>query len=71
MFGTDRFSRFPDSWIQAGRFAGEDRRRILDSAQIRSPLPGAVGEVIAFLQKHMSRGSNRSGQKDGSLDHTL
>jgi predicted HTH transcriptional regulator len=46
---------YPDAWIQAGRFAGRDRRRILDSAEVRSYLPEAAEEVIAFLQKHMTR----------------
>ena len=57
LFGKDRLSRFPDAWIQAGRFAGRDRRRILDSTEVRSYLPQAVVEVIAFVQKHMSRES--------------
>ena len=36
LFGKDRFARFPDAWIQAGRFAGTNRIRLLDSAEIRS-----------------------------------
>ena len=55
LFGADRLSRFPDAWIQAGRFAGNDRRRIMDTTEVRSYLPGAAEEVIAFLQKHMTR----------------
>jgi ATP-dependent DNA helicase RecG len=55
LFGINRFDRFPDAWIQAGRFAGTDRRRILDSAEIRSPLPSAAEEALAFLRKHSSR----------------
>ena len=55
LFGKDRFGRFPDAWIQAGRFAGLDRRSILDSTEIRSYLPQAVEDAIAFLQKHMTR----------------
>jgi predicted HTH transcriptional regulator len=30
LFRVDRLSHYPDAWIQAGRFAGKDRRRILD-----------------------------------------
>ena len=30
LFGKDRFARFPDAWIQAGRFAGTNRTRLLD-----------------------------------------
>ncbi|MBI3470547.1 MAG: putative DNA binding domain-containing protein [Candidatus Solibacter usitatus] len=55
LFGAARLKHFPDAWIQAGRFAGRDRRRILDSTEVRSYLPGAAEEVIAFLRKHMTR----------------
>jgi len=50
LFGADRLRHFPDAWIQAGRFAGNDRRRIMDTTEVRSYLPGAAEEVIAFLQ---------------------
>ena len=55
LFGADRLNHYPDAWIQAGRFAGNDRRRILDSTEVRSYLPGAAEDVIAFLRKHMTR----------------
>ena len=55
LFGTDRLNHYPDAWIQVGRFAGNDRRRILDSIEVRSYLPGAADEVISFLRKHMTR----------------
>ena len=55
LFGADRLNHYPDAWIQVGRFAGNDRRRILDSVEVRSYLPGAADEVISFLQKHMTR----------------
>lgn len=55
LFGTDRLNHYPDAWIQAGRFVGNDRRRILDSTEVRACLPGAAEEVIAFLRKHMPR----------------
>lgn len=55
LFGVNRLDRYPDAWIQAGRFAGNDKRRILDSLEVRSYLPGAAEEVIVFLQKHMTR----------------
>jgi predicted HTH transcriptional regulator len=55
LFGKERFQHFPDAWIQAGRFAGTDRRRILDSTEVRTYLPGAAEEAIAFLHKHMKR----------------
>jgi ATP-dependent DNA helicase RecG len=35
LFGALREERFPDAWIQAGRFHGIDRSRIVDRAEIR------------------------------------
>jgi len=55
LFGRDRFDRFPDAWVQAGRFAGKDRSKLLDSTEIRTPLPRAAEEAIGFVQKHMLR----------------
>jgi predicted HTH transcriptional regulator len=55
LFGRNRFDRFPDAWVQAGRFAGKDRSRLLDSAEIRTLLPRAAEEAIGVVQKHMSR----------------
>jgi ATP-dependent DNA helicase RecG len=55
LFGTARLEHFPDACIQVGRFSGADRRRILDSTEVRGHLPGAAKDVIAFLQKHMTR----------------
>lgn len=49
--------RFPDAWVQVGRFAGHDRRRILDSAEVRAYLPKAAEETLVFLQRHMTRAS--------------
>jgi predicted HTH transcriptional regulator len=55
LFGKDRLSRFPDAWIQAGRFAGTNRTRLLDSLEIRSFLPRAAEEAIAFARNHLTR----------------
>jgi len=57
LFGKDRFARFPDAWIQAGRFAGANRARLIDSIEIRSFLPRAADEAIAFAKKHLTRES--------------
>jgi predicted HTH transcriptional regulator len=57
LFGKDRFARFPDAWIQSGRFSGTDRTRLLDSLEIRSYLPRAAEEAIAFAGKHLMRES--------------
>jgi ATP-dependent DNA helicase RecG len=55
LFGRDRFDRFPDAWVQAGRFAGTDRARILDSTEIRDHLPQAAEQAVSFVQKHLGR----------------
>ena len=53
LFGKDRFREFPDAWIQAGRFAGINKARLIDSAAVRAVLPVAAEEVIAFARKHL------------------
>jgi hypothetical protein len=55
LFARNRFDRFPDAWLQAGRFAGKDRVRILDSSEIRRCLPQAADQAIALVQKHLGR----------------
>ncbi len=55
LFGRDRDRYFPDAWIQVGRFAGTDRGRILDSQEIRTHLPQAVDQAMAFIQRHTAR----------------
>jgi ATP-dependent DNA helicase RecG len=52
LFGRDRLSQFPDAWVQAGLFTGKDRSRIADSTEIRSPLPAAAAEAVAFVERH-------------------
>src|SRR5262249_17920058 len=58
LFGRDRERYFPDAWIQAGRFAGTDKSRILDQAEIRSHLVTAVEEAIGFIHKHSLHGAD-------------
>jgi len=54
LFGKERGRLFPDAYVQAGRFGGRDRTRILDSVEIRGHLPTAVEEALAFVRKHES-----------------
>lgn len=58
LFGVDRSSHFPDAWIQVGRFAGSDRSRIVDRVDIRTPLPQAVEEAVAFVDRHTLHGAD-------------
>jgi len=55
LFDKERSRHFPDAWIQAGRFLGADRRRILDTMEICSHLPIAVEEAITFVQRNTAR----------------
>lgn len=57
LFGKDRERHFPDAWIQAGRFAGIDRSRIVDGALIKSFPARAVEDAIDFVQKHAFHGA--------------
>lgn len=58
LFGKPREEHFPDAWMQAGRFQGADRSRILDSVEIRTYLPSAIEEAVAFVEKHALRGAD-------------
>lgn len=57
LFGRRREAHFPDAWIQAGRFRGLDRSRIVDRAEIHDHLVPAVDRAIAFVEKHALRGA--------------
>ena len=52
LFGKDRERHFPDAWIQAGRFQGTDKSRIVDRAEIHLDPVHAIDTAIAFVQKH-------------------
>jgi ATP-dependent DNA helicase RecG len=56
LFGQNRREHFPDAWIQAGRFAGTDKTRIVDSAELHQSLPAMVDASIAFVRKHGQHG---------------
>jgi ATP-dependent DNA helicase RecG len=55
LFGSDREERFPDAWVQAGRFEGSDRSRLIDQGEIREHLPLAVERVVQFVQRNVAR----------------
>ena len=57
LFGRDRLARFPDAWIQAGRFDGLDKSRIADQAELTMPLTDAIPAAIAFVDRHTARGT--------------
>jgi len=57
LFGRDRERHFPDAWIQVGRFAGTDKSRIVDRAEIHAFPVRAIEETIAFVHKHTLHGA--------------
>ena len=56
LFGRDRLLRFPDAWVQAGRFGGVDRSVILDRAELRMGLAESIPAAVAFVERHMASG---------------
>jgi len=57
LFGNERERDFPDAWIQAGRFAGRDKSRIVDQVEIHSLPVRAVEEALAFITRHSVHGA--------------
>jgi ATP-dependent DNA helicase RecG len=58
LFGESRERHFPDAWIQAGRFHGVDKSRIVDGTEIRAHLILAIEQAIAFVEKHALHGAD-------------
>ncbi len=56
MFGVDRLKHFPDAWIQAGRFAGTNKSKIIDHAELKMPLIEAIEAAVSFVEKHTMNG---------------
>ena len=56
LFGRNRSAVFPDAWLQAGRFAGSDRSRIIDNTDLHGPLPVVVDAAIAFVERQLATG---------------
>jgi predicted HTH transcriptional regulator len=61
LFGKNREKYFPDAWIQAGRFKGNDKQEIMDSQEIHSYPVIAVSEAVNFVQKHLMQAVEISG----------
>ncbi|MBI4357163.1 MAG: putative DNA binding domain-containing protein [Gammaproteobacteria bacterium] len=52
LFGKEREYYFPDAWIQAGRFKGNDKRDILDTLEIHDCLIRSIEKATEFVRKH-------------------
>ncbi|HKP95770.1 MAG TPA: helix-turn-helix domain-containing protein [Fibrobacteria bacterium] len=59
--GKERLERFPDSWIQAGRFDGEKKSVLLDQREIRGTLVSGIEDAMDFIRKHLWQGQTFEG----------
>jgi ATP-dependent DNA helicase RecG len=57
LFGRERLARFPDAWIQAGRFAGTDRVDLADQAEFRDYPTTAIEYAIRFVERNTRMGA--------------
>jgi len=56
LFGHDRLTKFPEAYIQMGRFAGVDKSQILETVDCRLNLVQCVEHAVAFVEKHTTEG---------------
>ncbi|MCY4344365.1 MAG: putative DNA binding domain-containing protein [Gammaproteobacteria bacterium] len=56
LYGRERLTHFPDAWVQAGRFMGTDRARIVDQAELRMPLAETIPAALDFVERHLASG---------------
>ena len=52
LFGKDRDRLFPDPFVRLARFEGITKSEVIDQAEIKSPLPLAIDEILAFIQRN-------------------
>jgi predicted HTH transcriptional regulator len=57
LFGRDRLARFPDAWIQAGRFAGIDRSAMADRAELREYPINAIEGAVSIVERNTRLGA--------------
>lgn len=56
LYGRNRLRHFPDAWLQASRFAGTDKARIVDQADLKMPLADTIPAGVAFVERHLASG---------------
>jgi predicted HTH transcriptional regulator len=61
LFGRDPQARFPDAWLQCGRFEGTTKARIIDRSEVRATLPTMLEGALAFVRKHALLGMEIEG----------
>jgi ATP-dependent DNA helicase RecG len=55
LFNIKRTEILPDSVIRCAYFKGSTKEKILNHIDVMVPLPSAIEEVIAFIEKHSTR----------------
>jgi predicted HTH transcriptional regulator len=56
LFGRQPEQRFPDAWVQCGRFKGTDKTEITDSAECRGTLQKSLEAAYEFIKRHAMQG---------------
>lgn len=56
LFSRNRLSRFPDAYIQAGRFAGTDRTDLVDRAELTDYPVAALEQGVRFVERNTRLG---------------
>lgn len=62
--GRDPAARFPDAWIQCGRFRGEDKTHLEDTIECRGPLTRALEAAYQFIERHTASSVQITGLKN-------
>lgn len=55
LFSVQRLKLFPDSMIRCARFGGKTKEKIEDHVEIESPLPLAIDQTIAFIERNIRK----------------
>lgn len=56
LFGRYRLGRFPDAYLQAGRFAGTERVDLVDRADLTAYPMEAIEQAVAFVERNTRLG---------------
>lgn len=56
LFGRDRLGRFPDAYLQVGRFAGTERVELVDRADLTAVPMEAIAQAVAFVERNTRLG---------------
>lgn len=58
LFGKNRDKLFPDPIIRLARFERVTKAEVIDQAEIKSPLPIAIDEILSFIRRNTSLGAS-------------